>query len=340
MRREPCLHVPRRPAGSGWLRAALFGVALVPLLAACLDAGPRDVPESAQPHFIEPVVPVRVALVLSSGTLRGFAHIGVLRALQAHGLRPDLIVGSSAGAIAGALVASGRSADELAGSVLRDDMDPWGAALMTRVTRSKHLEGFLAAGLRRAHIEDFPNRFAAVATERHGGCLAVFNAGDATLAVGASSAMPGAFAPASVAGHDYVDGGLVAPLPVRVARDLEAQFVVAVDVTWHAAEAPPDGVVDSVFHAGMLMARNLSAADRANADLVIEPQLPPVPEVTIANRAALIQAGERAALAAMPQLRALFAAGAASSVHANQARIGAPRRCPPFAPPALRAARN
>ena len=317
----------RLSARTSRLRAALLSAALAPLLTACLDAGPREVPESAQPRYVEPAAPVRVALVLSGGSLRGLAHLGVLRALEANGLRPDLIVGSSAGAIAGALYASGRGADDLAGAALHDELDPWGAALATRDTRSRQLEGFLAAGLRQAHIEDFPLRFAAVAAERHGGCLAVFNAGDASRAVGASSAMPGVFAPALVAGRDHVDGGMVAPLPVRVARDLGAQLVVAVDVTWHADMSAPDGIVDSVFHAGMLMARNLSAADRANADLVIEPRLPPVAEVTLANRAALIQAGERAALAALPQLRAMFATGAGPSAHAEESRVGAPTRC-------------
>ena len=339
---------------------ALIGALLLVLQTACSNIAPRvEAAHAAQadiaaPHYVEPSAlqtPVRVALVLSGGSLRGFAHIGVLRVLQTHGLAPDLIVGTSAGAIVGALVASGRSAGELASTARHDkvgfdvqaDIDPWGSALLTRASRSRRLATFISAGLRQPQIEDFPARFAAVAAERNGGCLAVFNAGDARRAVGASSAMPGVFAPVGVDGLDYVDGGLVAPLPVRVARDLGAQFVIAVDVTWHADPTTPTGLFDSVFHAGMLMARNLSAADRANADLVIEPALPPVADVTLDKRAAIIAAGERAALAALPQLRALFAAGAArasggpASSHASESRAGAPRRC---AQASLLAAKN
>ncbi len=85
-------------------------------------------------------------------------------------------------------------------------------------------------------------------------------------------------------------------------------MVIAVDTSFHAAPSVPNGLIDSVFHAGMVMARNLAAADRLAADLVLEPLIPPVPEVTLRNRKRLVDAGEQAALQQLPQLRLLFAA--------------------------------
>ena len=134
----------------------------------------------------------------------------------------------------------------------------------------------------------------------------LFGSGDAARAIVASAALPGALAPVLIGATAYVDGGLGAPLPVRVARALGAQTVIAVDTTFHAEPVVPDGIVDSVFHAGMVMARNLAVLDRAAADLVLTPALPPVAELRLANRQALAQAGATAALQQIDGLRALF----------------------------------
>lgn len=275
--------------------------------------------------------PVRVALVLSGGGLRGFAHLGVLRALEAQGLEPDLIVGTSIGAIVGALVASGWSAARMEAELAPPDIDPWGSLLVAPSTRSARLEAYLLASLKQRHIEDFPRRFVAVATERESGCVMAFGGGDAARALVASAALPGALAPVRVAGREYVDGGVGTPLPVRVARALGAQRVIAVDVTFHPEKPLPAGIVGSVFHAGMLMARHLAAADRDSADLVLEPVLPPVPEVTTENRARIVDAGARAAAEAAVPLRALFAAGALPAT--KRAGGSGLRMCAMAAPP-------
>ena len=256
-----------------------------------------------------PFKPARVALVLSGGGLRGLAHLGVLRVLEQQGLRPDLIVGTSVGAVIGGAYASGTPVKALEALPLPTVLDPWSSWLITPRQRSAALEQFVASQLAHQHLEDFPLRFVAVATARRSGCVMLFGAGDAARAIMASSALPGALAPAAINGGVYVDGGLGAPLPVRIARALGADLVIAVDTTFHAAPVVPDGLTDSVFHAGMVMARNLAAADRLAADLVLEPVIPPVPEVTLRNRKRLVDAGEQAALQQLPQLRLLFAAG-------------------------------
>ena len=267
---------------------------------------PADEPA---PPSVQSAPRPRVALVLSGGGLRGLAHLGVLRVLDAHGLRPDLVVGTSVGAIVGGVYASGVSAAALQAMPVAAELDPWNSLFVTPAGRSAGLEALLARTLAQRRLQDFAIPFVAVATAQRSGCLMLFGTGDAARAIVASSALPGALAPVTIAGQRYADGSLGAPLPVRVARALGAQIVIAVDSTFHAEATVPSGLLNAVFHAGMVMAYNLAAADRDAADLLLQPALPPVPEVTLANREHLAQAGEQAALQQLPQLRALFARG-------------------------------
>ena len=289
----------------GWFRAWAWGL-MLSLLSGCLAPPPRALALHDEPQPLDMQSPVRVALVLSGGGLRGLAHLGVLRVLHAHGLRPDLVVGTSVGAIIGGAYASGVSIEALETLPLPTQLDPWGSFFVSPAQRSAGLEAFVTARLAQRRLQDFPMRFVAVATARQSGCVMLFGSGDAARAIVASSALPGALAPVRIGVTAYVDGGLGAPLPVRVARALGAQIVIAVDTTFHAEPVVPDGIVDSVFHAGMVMARNLAVLDRAAADLVLTPALPPVAEVTLANRQALAQAGATAALQQIDRLHALF----------------------------------
>ncbi len=275
-----------------------------PVLASCGGAA-RAVPREDEPRAATATAaPARCALVLSGGGLRGFAHLGVLRALQRLGLEPDLIVGSSIGAVIGGLYASGVRMDIVERLVLAPEMDPWSSLLVSPESRSAGLGAFLQATLMQRRIDDFPRRFAAVATARDSGEVRAFGGGDAACAILASAALPGALAPVTIGEREFVDGGLSQPLPVRVARAIGAERVIAVDVGFHPEVPAPSGRIGSVFHAGFLMARNLSVPDRALADWLIEPELPPVPEITLARRAALIDCGERAAMVWAPALRA------------------------------------
>jgi NTE family protein len=307
-------------------RVLQAGAALVsaPWLAACGTHAPWPAAAADSAPCEAAPSPARWALVLSGGGLRGFAHVGVLRALTQLGLEPPLLVGTSIGAVVGALYAAGADLDAVDRWALAPEIEPWSGLLVSPSVRSASLAGLLRGALAHQRIEHFARRFAAVATARDSGQARAFGAGDATLAVLASAALPGALAPVAIDGREYVDGGLSQPLPVRVARALGARFVVAVDVGFHPEVPAPRGRIDSVFHAGMLMSRNLSAPDRAAADLLIEPALPPVPEVTLARRAALADCGERAALALASPIRAAVAP--AADLAAARAQPGPPSR--------------
>ena len=312
--------------------------ALIPTLAlalaGCFELPSQPAAPGAEPRTLAPsIVPPRVALVLSGGSVRGFAHLGVLKVLEAEGIRPDLVVGTSAGSIAGGLYASGLSAEALADVARRVDFDLGSA---WQGGRSSPVHAFVAEHARTETIEQFPIPFAAVAADMQRGCVAIFNGGDAAVAVQASAAMPGVFAPTEIAGAKYADGGLVAPMPVRVARALGAEQVIAVNVTFDPRESKLAGTLDRLFQTMLVLVRTLVTDEAREADIVIEPQLPPEAQVTLANRDALIAAGERAARAALPRIRELLAAEGTRPVRFTQSDVNS---CQPLHRPSLVASR-
>lgn len=255
-----------------------------------------------------------LALVLSGGAARGFAHVGVLQALEEHGIRPDIVVGSSAGAVVGALYASGLAAAEvdaalaqMSGAMFTDLVLPRFGFLYgdLGLVKGEKIRRFVRDQLRHELIEDFPLRFAAVATDLRSGATRVLNAGDASLAVRASIAMPGIMTPVEIGGALLADGQIASPLPVRAARHLGAHVVIAVDVLYpaeHAALTSPLAVVFQAFTISMNRLRDL---ERHDADVVIEPRIPPTEgQLGLASRAWLVEAGREAARAAMPAIAA------------------------------------
>ena len=268
------------------MRKLTFAVALSAVITAgcgplALD-GPRLDPPAA--HAIVPLKaqhPV-VALVLGSGGARGFAHVGVIKALEAAGVKPDLVVGSSSGAIVAALYAggySGRALADLAAEVEETallDFSLFGEGWV----RGEALQAFVNRSLANRPIERLERPFAVIATESPTGRMVVFNRGDPGLAVRASASVPDLFIPPVIGGVTYIDGGLTSPVPVRVARAMGADFVIAVDLTrWHRA-------------------RELAAPDLRAADYVIRPETVRTRLLDFSAKFQNIAAGEAAARAA------------------------------------------
>jgi NTE family protein len=249
-----------------------------------------------------------VALVLGGGGCRGYGHIGVLRVLERSGLKPDLIVGSSAGSLVGAVWAAGMSAGEIERfgermnhNMLRDWVFP-----KLGIFGGDAIRRFVADRVGARTIESLPMRFAAVATDLRTGELVILDRGDLGIAVQASSSAPGLLEPVRIGARVLVDGNLAAPVPVEAARRLGAKRVIAVDVSFPPEQADLGDPFDALYQGFSILTRRLALDERGRADLVIAPELPRHNDMSKATLNSLIEAGERAALAALPAVRALF----------------------------------
>lgn len=229
-----------------WLGSAATGVALFGLagLTGCtaFDYRRPDAPEALP--AVPPMQPrPRISLVLGSGGPRGYAHIGVLRVLESAGIVPDLVVGSSVGALIGAFWASGLSAariDELSldgGPLTIFDPSPFADRGWIRGQR---LQDYVNRGLAGRLLQDLPRRVIVVATRRDDKTARYFLRGNAGVAVRASGALPGIVSPVGIDGVEYEDGDESFPVPVSAARAAGAQFVIAVDVSARPGSTPPE----------------------------------------------------------------------------------------------------
>jgi len=250
-----------------------------------------------------------VALVLGGGGCRGYGHLGVIRVLEAEGIRPDLVVGSSAGSLVGALYAAGMKAAELEklgerlnANLLRDWIFP-----KLGIFGGEGIARFVRARVGERAIESLPTRFAAVATDLKSGAMVVLDRGELGAAVQASASAPGLLEPVRLGGRYLVDGNLAAPVPVRAARQLGARAVIAVDVTFPPEHADLADPFDALYQGFSILTRRLALEERALADVVVAPELPKHGDMSPATLRALVDAGETAARAALPALRAFMA---------------------------------
>ena len=302
----------------------LLAAAVLALLSACASTifsssrAPGDVPPVDAPRFEAPprgAQPPRVALVLSGGAARAFAHLGVLRVLEREGLRPDLIVGSSAGAMVGAYYASGRPVSEIETLAARLDLptlidiDPvktlLGGFRGLGLARGERLEAFLRQSIG-LPLQSMPTRFVAVATDLNTGESVLLNHGDTPRALRASSAVPGLYEPVRAGERVLGDGQIVSPLPTGAARLLGARVVIGVDVVYPPQNASLTSPMSVLFQTVTISTYRHLLRERELADLIIEPLIPPTADLVLSDREWLIVAGEAAAEKALPALRAAF----------------------------------
>ncbi len=243
-----------------------------------------------------PQRPLRIALALGGGAARGFAHIGVIKGLEARGIYPDIIVGTSAGSIVGALYAGGYNGIELNRLALSMDeavLSDW--ALPSRgLFKGESLQNYVNHALKDRPIEKLDRKFAATATDLQTGQLVVFERGNTGQAVRASASVPGIFEPVRIGKAEYVDGGLVSPVPVLVAKRLGADVVIAVDISARPGSADTSGLVSVLLQTFAIMGQSIAAFEEKDADIVIRPTLASMSGSDFAARNAASLAGEEA----------------------------------------------
>lgn len=282
---------------------------LLLLLSACATP-PLQYKDVIQPQAVY-VAPVQsdkpvVALALGSGGDRGFAHIGVIKALEASGIKVDIVLGTSAGSVVGALYAggySGAALEKLALEMDRKKLKDFDISQRGYV-RGEQLQDFINRALNNRSIEQLDKPFVAVATQLSSGKTVAFNRGNTGMAVRASSSIPGVFYPVLIAGEEYVDGDLKKPVPVTLAREMGADFIIAVDISQQPKQhGALKDIIDILKQSLRIMRQSILSAELASAQVVIRPEIGATPEIDANSKLHLIKLGEEAATAALPQIR-------------------------------------
>jgi NTE family protein len=253
-------------------------------------------------------LPPRIGLALGGGAARGFAHVGVIQVLEEAGIRPSLVAGTSAGSLVAAIYASGKNGAQLqqvAETMEEVTIADWTLPIFSRgLLRGEALARYVNGQVASRLIENMPLPLGIVATDLNSGADTLFQRGDTGTAVRASSAVPAVFQPVKISGREYVDGGLVSPVPVRAARKMGAELVIAVDIS-----SPPEGnlasgTLDILLQTFSIMGKSINSLELKDADVVVRPALQGISSSDFSARKRSIEAGRQAMLQALPLLRA------------------------------------
>lgn len=287
-----------------------FAATLAAILLAGCASGPAPAPRAEAP--VAAPSPAkrapRIGLVLGGGAARGFAHVGVIQILEEAGIRPTLVAGTSAGSLVAALYASGKTGAQLqqvAETMEEATFADWTLPIFSRgMLRGAAMARYVNAQVGGRLIEDMPLTLGIVATDLNNGQSVLFQRGDTGTAVRASSAVPAVFQPVRISGRDYVDGGLVSPVPVRHARQMGAELVIAVDIS-----SAPEGnlagdTLQILLQTFTIMGKSINSFELRDADVVVRPSLLGVTSADFGARRKAIEAGRASMLAMLPALKA------------------------------------
>jgi NTE family protein len=299
----------RRAFSLGCASAVLTACATTPSTSttAIAPAPPATTPATA------PQRPIRIGLALGGGAARGFAHIGVIKALEARNLKVDLLAGTSAGSVIAALSASGMNGiaiNRLALSMDEASISDWAMPFRTRgLLQGVALQNYLNKTLDNRPIEKMAKPLGVVATDLRTGQPILFQRGNTGIAVRASCSVPSIFEPVKIGDHEYVDGGLVSPVPAAFARKMGADFVIAVDISARPEAALTQSSFDVLMQTFTIMGQTIKGYELDKyADFVIRPNLAAMSGSDFGQRNAAILAGEEAVSKIWPDLQRQMAA--------------------------------
>ena len=297
--------------------AKFVGCAVLVVMTACSTQGPLKPGTGAASEGVSKETAAdlpaakrvpKFGLALGGGAARGFAHVGVIQVLEEAGIKPDFVVGTSAGSLVAAFYASGKNGAQL--QQLSETMDEatitdWTIPLMGRgMMRGDALARYVNSKTGNQKIEDLPMPLGVVATDLHTGQGVLFQRGDLGTAVRASSSVPSVFEPVKIGTREFVDGGLVSPVPVRFARQMGAEFVLAVDISSTPENAKTGDMFQILMQTFTIMGKSINTFELREADVVVRPALGTVGSAEFSARRKSIEAGRAAMLAALPKVRA------------------------------------
>lgn len=292
-------------------RALVFFALVAGLVLSACTGVPKQTSESQAPVSEDSTgastPPPVIGLALGGGAARGFAHIGVIQVLEEAGIQPGLVVGTSAGSVVAALYASGqtgRQLESVAQGMDEASLSDWRLPLFRPgILKGEALARFVAKQVQGRTLESLLLPVGVVATDLQSGEAVLFRRGDTATAVRASSAIPIVFEPVTIGGREYVDGGLVSAVPVRFARQMGADLIVAVDVSSPPLAGASSDMFQMLMQTFNIMAQSLNAFELQQADVVVRPMLSGLPGARFSARDQAIAAGRRAMWEALPQLR-------------------------------------
>ena len=286
-------------------------LALITALWGCATATPPlapEVPPVASPAVVKKIP--RIGLALGGGAARGFAHIGVIQVLEEAGIQPSLVVGTSAGSLVAALYANGKSGAELqhiAETMEEATFADWTLPIFSRgMLRGAALARYVSSQVDGRPIESMALPLGIVATDLNSGLGVLFRRGDTATAVRASSAVPALFQPVKISGREYVDGGLVSPVPVRYAQQMGADLIIAVDISNAPEGNPASDTLQILMQTFAIMGKSINDFELKNADVVVRPALLGVGSADFSARRRSIVAGRVAMQAMLPRLKSVM----------------------------------
>ncbi len=290
-------------ATGAWVATALAGCAAVER-----PAGRPTSPLTPEPTAVTLTRPPRVGLALGGGAARGFAHVGVIEVLEKQCIRPHCVVGTSAGSLVAALYASGKNHAELLRAAMAMEeavLTDWTLPFANRgLLKGLALARYVNQQVGNRLLEQMPMPLGILATDLANGEGVLFQRGDTGTAVRASSAVPGIFQPVEIAGREYVDGGLVAPVPVHHAVQMGAELVIAVDISSAPdAQAATDSL-RVMLQSFSIMGQTINRFELQSAHVVVRPKLSGVGSAAFSERQRSMAAGREAMLDALPALKA------------------------------------
>ena len=257
------------------------------------------------PTRIEPPTkPAKIALVLGAGSSKGFAHIGVLKILESNKIPIHMIVGTSVGSVIGCLYAYGYDAfqlQKLSFSIEKGDIVDL-ILPENGFIKGEKLEEWVNKTLKNTLIEELKIPFYAVATDIQSGQEVAFGSGNAGMAVRASSSIPGVFRPVRIGDRMYVDGGVVSPVAVDVAKRFGADIVIAVDISAGVERVYPQNTIETILQSFNVMYEKLASLQLTKADVVVKPKVAHIGSADFSKRHEAILEGEKAALEVLPKI--------------------------------------